>query len=164
MTPTIIPISGIEKQLIVSNCRRRRNITLKVAAESLYRKRSTGVTLIEISVAVCIVGIISGMIYLMFDRQVDQANSDGRSSQYFLDIGVFSETFYNDLAMAKAVCPHADGVSILINPDGNPGSITYSLQGNKIERDFRGEIKVFRFTNPNRNDSPLIFRVEEIIP
>jgi len=135
-----------------------------VEAEILNRKRNTGVTLIEIAVAVCIVGIISGMIYLLFDRKIDQANSDGKSSQYFLDIGIFSETFYNDLAMAKIVCPQGDGVSILVNTDGNPGSITYSLQGDKIEREFRGEIKVFRFTNPNRNESPLIFRVEEVIP
>ena len=137
---------------------------MKAETDSSYKNRNNGVTLIEISVTVCIIAIVSGMIYLMFNQKVDQAHSDGRSSQYFLDIGIFSETFYNDLAMAKAVCPNADGVSLLVNTDGNLGSITYSLQGNKIERDFRGVIKVFRFTNPNRNDSPLVFRVEEVTP
>lgn len=137
---------------------------MKAETDSVRKKRKAGVTLIEISVAVCIVGILSGAIYLMLDRKVDQANSDGRSSQYYLDIGMFSETFYNDLAMAKAVCPHTDGVSFLVNPDGNPGSITYSLQGNKIERDFQGAVKVFKFANPNRSDCPFVFRVEEVTP
>ncbi|PKL41741.1 MAG: hypothetical protein CVV41_17550 [Candidatus Riflebacteria bacterium HGW-Riflebacteria-1] len=137
---------------------------LKVEINRLRSEKKSGVTLIEIAVAVCIVGIISGAIYLVFDRQTNQANIDSRSSQYYLDLGMFTETFYNDLAMTKAVCPNDNGVSLLVNPDGNPGSITYSLQGNTIGREFRGIEKVFRFTNPNRNGSPLIFRVEEINP
>ncbi|OGK12280.1 MAG: hypothetical protein A2W80_04610 [Candidatus Riflebacteria bacterium GWC2_50_8] len=137
---------------------------MKVEINRLQSEQKSGVTLIEIAVAVCLVGIISGATYLMFDRQTNQANSDSRSSQYYLDIGIFTETFYNDLAMAKAVCPNENGVSLLVNPDGNPGSITYSLQENTIEREFRGIEKVFRFTNPNRNGSPLIFRVEETNP
>lgn len=137
---------------------------MKVEINRLQCERKCGVTLIEIAVAVCLVGIISGAVYLMFDRQVNQANSDGRSSQYYLDMGMFTETFYNDLAMAKAVCPNENGVSLLVNTDGNPGSITYSLQGNTIGREFRGIEKIFRFANPNRNESPLIFRVEETNP
>jgi len=133
-------------------------------SDRLLWNRKKGVTLVEMVLAVCIVGILSGVVYRIFDRQVSQANSDDKSSKYYMDLGLLIETLNNDLAMARIVHPESDGVSLLVNPDGNPGSITYALKGNTIERTFRGAGKTFEFTNPNRKDSPLIFRVEEMNP
>jgi len=137
---------------------------LKAENDRLQSNRKAGVTLVEVAVVVCITAILSGVIYRMFGQQVDQVNNNSKSSQYYMDLGVFTETLKNDLAMSKAVQSNPDGMSLLVNPDGNPGSITYSLQGNKIAREFRGLEKIFRFTNPNQKESPFIFRIEEVNP
>ncbi|MBU1108954.1 MAG: hypothetical protein KKB51_19910 [Candidatus Riflebacteria bacterium] len=137
---------------------------MKAENDRLQSNRKAGVTLVEVAVVVCITAILSGVIYRMFGQQVDQVNNNSKSSQYYMDLGVFTETLKNDLAMSKAVQSNPDGMSLLVNPDGNPGSITYSLQGNKIAREFRGLEKIFRFTNPNQKESPFIFRIEEVNP
>jgi len=128
----------------------------------LKRSRKAGITLIEISLSVFITVFLAGVIYRLFDRYVNQSNNDGKASQYYLDLGNFTEALSNDLAMARAVQPLPDGVSLLINPDGKPASITYSLHGDIIKREFRGAERIFRFTNPNPKlkDNPLIFRIE----
>ena len=127
-------------------------------------RRVKGVTIVEITLGIVIVGILFGAIYHLFNRQVSQVNNDDKSSKYYMNLGFFVEALNNDLAMARAVHPTSDGMSILVNTDGTPGSITYILKGNKIERSFRGVEKVFEFTNPNQKESPLIFRIEEIHP
>lgn len=81
-----------------------------------------------------------------------------------MNLGFFEEFLNNDLAMTRAVQPESDGMSLLVNTDGNLGTITYKLKGKKIERSFRGTSKIFEFTNPNQQESPLIFRVEERKP
>ncbi len=126
------------------------------------RSRKAGITLIEISLSVFITVFLAGVIYRLFDRYVNQSNNDGKASQYYLDLGNFTEALSNDLAMARAVQPIPDGVSLLINPDGKPASITYSLRGDVITREFRGAEKTFRIANPNpkMKDNPLIFRIE----
>lgn len=124
----------------------------------------SGFTLIEITVTVVIVLIASGAIYHVFRERTLQSNEDSKTSQYYLDYGLFAESLNNDLAMTKTIKPLSNGISLLVNPDGSDESIVYSLNENTIERKFRGKRKVFQFTNPNPKASPLIFRIEEINP
>lgn len=126
--------------------------------------RAGGVTFIEITLVICLVAFLAGVTYRVFDRQVEQTNSDDKASKHYMNLGVFVETLNNDLAMARAVQPASNALSLLVNTDGTPGTITYTLKGNTIERIFRGAARTFEFTNPNRKDTPLIFRVEEIQP
>jgi len=128
------------------------------------RNCKAGLTLVEVAITAFLVGILSVATYLMFGQQVGQVNDNGKSSQYYTDLGKFTETLKTDLAMARSVQANPDGMSLLVNPDGKTDSITYSLQGNKIEREFRGRKKVFLFTNPNQKASSLIFRIEEVNP
>ncbi len=132
----------------------------------LKQSRKAGITFIEISFSVFIIVVLAGVIYRLFDRSVNQANSDGRVSQYYLDMGNFTEALNNDLAMTKAIHSLPDGVSLLVNSDGQPASITYSLRGDLITREFRGVERVFRFSNPcpKLKDNPLVFRIEESEP
>lgn len=123
-----------------------------------------GVTLVEVTIALAIIGIIAGVMYRIIDRQTSQMGSDDASSRYYMDLGSFAETLNSDLSMARVVHPESGGVSLLVNPDGNPGSITYSLKGNTIERKFRESVRVFEFTNPKPRPGSLIFRIEEVNP
>lgn len=136
-------------------------------AENNYRytiRRVRGVSFIETTLVVCLVALLAGVIYRVFDRQMDQVDSDDRASQYYLHLGVFMETLNNDLAMARAVQPASNALNLLVNTDGSLATITYTLQGNRIERTFRGSGKWFDFTNPTRRENPLIFRIEETQP
>jgi len=123
-----------------------------------------GFSIVEILLVMCILGTLSGVIYQLFSRLGSQANNDDKSSKYFMSLGFFVEFLNNDLAMARAIHQESDGMSLLVNTDGTPGSITYKLKGNKIERSFRGTARVFEFPNPNQKESPLIFRIEEVKP
>lgn len=123
-----------------------------------------GVTFIEITLTVCIVSFLAAVVFRVFDRQVSQANSDGEASKYYLNLGVFVETLHNDLAMAREIQPAPNVLTLLVKPDGNLETITYSLKGNQIERKFRGAGRFFSFNNPNRKETPLIFRIEEGTP
>lgn len=133
-------------------------------SDTQSREYAKGVTMVEVVLGICITVILAGVVYYVFSRQMSQATNDDKSSSYYLNLGTFVETLNNDLAMASAVQPASDGVSLLVNPDGNPGSITYTLKGNTIKRSFRGTGRTFGFTNPNRKASPLIFRIEEVQP
>ncbi|MFZ2960929.1 MAG: hypothetical protein WA705_28960 [Candidatus Ozemobacteraceae bacterium] len=123
--------------------------------------RRMGVTFVEMTLAICIVVFLAGIIYHVFDRQVSQAGGDERASKYYLGLGIFAESLNNDLAMARDIQPASNGLTLQVNPDGIPESVTYTRRGNKIERNFRGVSKYFEFNNPNRKETPLIFRVEE---
>lgn len=123
-----------------------------------------GMTLVEIAIVICLVGVIAGVFYRMVDRQIVQTNSDDKSSKYYLDLSLFIESLQADLAMTRAVHPESEGVSLLVNTDGTPASITYTLKKNTVERAYRGSMKVFGFTHPNKSGSPLIFRIEEVQP
>lgn len=130
----------------------------------LFNNEKTGVTMIEMLIAAVISIVIAGSIYNLFFGQVDVAKNNSKSSQYYLSLGVFSEFLNKDLAMSKAVCPEPNGISLLINPDGILGSVTYLLKGNTIERRFHGKKKVFRFQRPNELETAFLFRVEEVKP
>jgi type II secretory pathway pseudopilin PulG len=126
--------------------------------------KQTGVTLVEIVVTICVILIVSVAIFQVFNERVSQSNNDSESSQYYLDFGLFAEAMNSDLAMTHVIQPLPNGISLSVRPDGNEESIIYSLNENTIERKFRGKKKIFRFTNPNRKESPLIFRIEEVKP
>lgn len=130
----------------------------------LLHRAGGGVTLVEIAIVICLVGVIAGVFYRMVDRQIVQTNSDDKSSKYYLDLSLFVESLQADLAMTRAVHPESEGVSLLVNTDGVPASITYALKKNTVERAYRGSTKVFGFTHPNKSGSPLIFRIEEVQP
>lgn len=133
----------------------------EVNSRLLFNNLKAGVTIVEIITGAVIAIILSGITYNLFFGKVDQINNNSQSSQYYLSIGLFTEFLKQDLAMSKAVCSETNGLSLLVNPEGNLASITYTLKGSTIERSFKGKSKVFRFPRPNQSKTPLIFRIEE---
>ncbi len=128
------------------------------------RNHVRGVTLVEVACAIMLIGLISAVFFRVYDRQVQVAMGDQKSSKYFQDLGLFFDTFQTDLAMAREIAPKPDGVVLVLCTESGIEEIRYSKKGSEIERSFRGKSKLFYFANPNPKDVPFFFQVEEVSP
>jgi len=119
----------------------------------------SGVSMMELTVVIGLIAILTGTFLYMYSRSRSDVVEDQQTAAYYQAMSLFLESFQTDVRMARSITPTPDGCSIHAMSRSGPFTISYNIYNNGIRRTDQNGSRHFDFGQPLKQGAKMIFKI-----